>query len=173
MALRFLFISMLCTICLVAHAQQEQGMKMYRNKQKGFSIKYPSNWIAKDKVESPTVLLLQSPIENFDNDYREDMELQWFAAGKAGPISLSDWIGRMKTGHEELAEVVRGRGKIGANQADWVVFTMMHWGFEVKCIAYLFHGEFGSHVLICTSVEGDYERHQHLFREVAESFKLL
>ena len=169
MARPLAMLALLLMLCLNVAAQVD--WQTYKNKQHGFSLRLPEGWIIKEKLEPPAVLLVQSPIEDFDNDYREEMELRWHNS-KGGGMDLQRWIGQMRQGHAGFTEVVRGRGRIGANGADWVVFTMDHWGIQVQCIAYLFKLDpHTTYVLLCTSVQEDYERHESLFRQTAESLK--
>lgn len=164
----------LCILLLAAKAMAQYAgePQLYRNKTEGFSLKVPAQWEMKDRLEPPAVLLTKSPLEHFNNDFREEMELRKIPAHNGTLLTFNAWIAQMKTSHETFAEVVRGRGKIGPNGADWIVYTMHHWGYDVKCLAYYFNSGDAVYILICTSVQDAYEKYESVFRETATTFRM-
>jgi hypothetical protein len=155
-----------------AFAQYAGEPTLYRNKTAGFSIRIPAQWDIKDHLEPPAVLLAKSPSEHFNNDFREEMELRKMESQNGKFLTFDAWIAQMKTSHETFSEVVRGRGKIGQTGADWIVYTMHHWGYDVKCIAYFYRDETNCYLLICTSVHDAYEKYEKVFRETAGTFRI-
>lgn len=146
----------------------------YVNKEKGYSIEFPSGWTKQERFMGLDVIAL-SPAETPKDSFRENASV---LSGKLdAPITLdlfySENLKNLQKALNNFKQDGSGDSTVDGQPAKWVLYTHKQGNFESKVIQYfIMKGDY-AYLITCGGEPAAYDKYKSTFDSIVKSFKFL
>jgi len=173
---KFLFFgALLGAFCFVVACGTKTGE--YHNKEKTYSIQFPSNWEVKENPMKGTDVVALSPLENSVDQFSENISVGTEEFPQA--VTLNDAYQMEKAGLQKNSPgfqiLEEGEANLNTQPARWILYTTAPSsgeGAHHQLIQYFVVK--GSRVYIITSIGmlDSFDRYRKQFEESTKTFRL-
>lgn len=145
----------------------------YTNKEKLYSIDYPSDW---QKKEVPSIdFVLFAPPKGTDTQIHASMNV--IAEKVDAPVNLEQFykesVSNITTELKEVKIDSSGETSLNGTPSKWVLYTHKMQDFSFKVLQYFVVSHDRVYLLTFSSITDEYGNYQKEFEKMAASFRLL
>jgi hypothetical protein len=162
-----------CVLVVCAYAQKKTVYKTYSDKQKGYTIKYPSNW--NNKTAAGAEFFLYRPVEEPGQKFMENMNL---VTGPTEDMYLVEYVKsaeeKMKKEMPDFKIIGGGYGKIGSLDAFQMFYTFSarNGKYKLHNVLYIMVKDDKAYNLTGSALESTFNRFLPIFDTMSNSFRI-
>ena len=170
----FLFFTVLLFIVLGVNgcstkSPPEPGR--YYNKNKGFSIKFPDDWVTGEGYKGTTVIAL-SPPEDSNDQFHEYVSVVVEEGYMSSlEVYFKGNIENLKKLMKDYRFYEEGQMTINQNDVRWIVYSCTPETYNLKIIAYVLFKNSRGYIVSCVASPDKFSQFKDQFKEIAKTFR--
>jgi hypothetical protein len=148
--------------------QQEE--KVYKSEKLGFEARYPASWrVVEDKIGEAELVFFLAPRGSYGTANIN-------VARDVANLSLVEYVNEMKNNTATLLKnytiISEGEKHLGGHTAYELVYTYMQGPYTIKNHAVFVKAGENVYLITLASAPEEYERHEKVFENFVESFRV-
>lgn len=145
----------------------------YYNEENRFSIKFPSAWEKQESSPAGIAVLALSPLETPGDPFRENVNVGVESLSRGATVEsyFDTGLKTLREFAKEYREIATGKGKVGKENARWVVFVHKMEGLDLEVLSYFLIKRGRGYIITFTALQSTFPQRQAEFETVAQTFR--
>ena len=155
---------------------QAASMKSYTHGTEGFTLKYPSEWEAREDVTYELFkipFLAIRPLAGENDTYRENVNVvtEKVAPKMSLEVYLKANLKEMPKGLQSFKKIGTGTLSGGKTPSEYLIYSHKSQGIKMKAVVFFYRKGPKGYSVTCTSTPEGFDGYWDLFQAMGKSFK--